>query len=45
MTRLLYVIVKQNGTQEQLAGEAYADLILTNQGQELVSQAGLIKMR
>ncbi|MBR8834403.1 MAG: PstS family phosphate ABC transporter substrate-binding protein [Stigonema ocellatum SAG 48.90 = DSM 106950] len=45
MTRLLYVIVKQNGTQEQLAGKAYADIMLTKQGQELVSQAGLIKMR
>jgi len=44
LTRLLYVIVKQNGTKEQLAGKAYADLILTKQGQELVSQAGLVKM-
>lgn len=45
ITRLLYVIVKQNGTEEQLAGKAYADLILTKQGQQLISQAGLIKMR
>lgn len=45
ITRLLYVIVKQNGTQEQLAGKAFADLMLTKQGQELVSQAGFIKIR
>ena len=45
ITRLLYVIVKQNGKPEQQAGKAYADLILTKQGQAIVSQAGLIKMR
>jgi len=34
ITRRLFVIVKQNGQTEQ-AGIAYANLLLTNQGQEL----------
>lgn len=45
ITSLLYVIVKQNGQIDQKAGEAYANFLLTKQGQELVTQAGFIKMR
>ncbi len=45
ITRLLYVIVKQNNQIDQQAGQAYANLILSKQGQGMVSQAGFIKMR
>ncbi|WP_017315054.1 PstS family phosphate ABC transporter substrate-binding protein [Mastigocladopsis repens] len=45
ITRRLFVIVKQNGQRDQQAGEAYASLLLTNQGQELVSQAGFVRIR
>jgi phosphate transport system substrate-binding protein len=45
ITRLLYVIVKQNNQIDQQAGTAYANLILSKQGQGMVSQAGFIKMR
>ena len=45
LTRHLYVIVKQNGQREQQAGEAYARLLLSDQGQELIEKAGLIHIR
>ena len=45
ITRLLYVIVKQNNQIDQQAGQAYANLILSKQGQGMVSQAGFVKMR
>lgn len=45
ITRRLFVIVKQNGQSDQQAGEAYAKLLLTNQGQELISKAGFVRIR
>jgi phosphate transport system substrate-binding protein len=45
ITRNLFVVVKQNGQNEQRAGEAYANLLLTDQGQELIAQAGFVKIR
>ncbi|MEH2398620.1 PstS family phosphate ABC transporter substrate-binding protein [Nostoc sp.] len=45
ITRNLFVVVKQNGQTEQQAGVAYANLLLTEQGQELISQAGFVKIR
>lgn len=44
-TRQLYAIVKQNGQIEQQAGEAYANMLLTAQGQELIEKAGFVKIR
>lgn len=44
LTHNLFVIVRQNGRVEEQAGEAYADLLLTNQGQELVQQAGFVRI-
>ncbi len=45
ITRNLFVVVKQNAQNEQRAGFAYANLLLTEQGQELISQAGFVKIR
>jgi phosphate transport system substrate-binding protein len=45
ITRNLFVVVKQNGQIEQQAGIAYANLLLTEEGQELVSRAGFVKIR
>ncbi|MBW4583742.1 PstS family phosphate ABC transporter substrate-binding protein [Aetokthonos hydrillicola Thurmond2011] len=45
VTRRLFVIVKQNGQTDQDAGEAYANLLLTNQGQELITKAGFVRIR
>ena len=45
ITRRLFVIVKQNGQADQQAGEAYANLLLTNQGQNLIAKAGFVPIR
>ncbi len=45
LTRTLFVIVKQNGAIEQQAGEAYANLLLTGQGQDLLMKAGFVPLR
>ncbi|MBD2460977.1 PstS family phosphate ABC transporter substrate-binding protein [Oscillatoria sp. FACHB-1407] len=45
ITRRLFVIVKQNGQADQQAGEAYANLLLTDQGQQLLSEAGFVRIR
>ncbi len=45
ITRSLFVIVKQNGQIDQDAGEKYADLILTEQGQDLISKAGFVRIK
>ncbi|NEQ22114.1 MAG: PstS family phosphate ABC transporter substrate-binding protein [Microcoleus sp. SIO2G3] len=45
LTRQLFVIVKQNGQADQQAGEAYANLLLTSQGQDLLRQAGFVPIR
>ncbi|UBF24051.1 PstS family phosphate ABC transporter substrate-binding protein [Kovacikia minuta CCNUW1] len=45
ITRSLYVVVKQNGRVEEQAGEAYANFLLTNQGQELIARSGFVKIR
>ncbi len=45
ITRNLFVVVKQTGQIDQQAGVTYADLLLTEQGQELIAQAGFVKIR
>lgn len=45
MTRRLFVIVKENAQSDRKAGEAYADLLLTPQGQELITKAGFVRIR
>lgn len=45
ITRQLFVIVKQNGQTEQQAGEAYVNLLLTNQGQKLLLDTGFVGIR
>jgi phosphate transport system substrate-binding protein len=45
LTRGLYVIVKQDGSPAQKAGEAYANLLLSNQGQELINKADFVRVR
>ncbi len=45
ITRSLFVIVKQNGQIDQQAGERYADLLLTEQGQDLISKAGFVRIK
>ncbi|MEA5572209.1 PstS family phosphate ABC transporter substrate-binding protein [Calothrix sp. UHCC 0171] len=45
ITRRLFVIVKENSQIDQQAGEAYARLLLTDQGQELISKSGFVRIR
>lgn len=45
ITRNLFVVVKQTGQIEQQAGVADANLLLTEQGQEMITQAGIVKIR
>jgi phosphate transport system substrate-binding protein len=45
LTRNLFVIAKQDGQIDQQAGEAYANLLLTDQGQELLSKQGFVRIR
>ena len=45
LTRNLFVVVKQNGQIEEQAGEAYANFLLTGQGQELIAQSGFVRIR
>ena len=45
LSRRLLVVVKQDGEIDQQAGEAYANLLLTSQGQELIEKAGFVRIR
>ncbi len=45
ITRSLFVVIKQNNQREQQAGEAYTDLVLSNQGQMLLEKAGFFPIR
>lgn len=45
ITRNLFVVVKQNSQTEQQAGVAYANLLLIEQGQELINRTGFVKIR
>lgn len=44
-TRRLFVIIKQDGQIAQKAGEAYANLMLTSQGQAALAKAGFVSIR
>ena len=41
----LFVIIKQNKNREQQIGDAYAKLLLTDQGQRAIEQAGFVGVR
>lgn len=45
ITSNLFVIIKQNNSQEQKVGDAYAKLLLTDQGQQAIEQAGFVGVR
>jgi phosphate transport system substrate-binding protein len=45
ITRQLFVIIRLDGQTDQEVGEAYAKLLLTHEGQELISKAGFVKIR
>jgi phosphate transport system substrate-binding protein len=47
ITRRLFVIVKENenNQSDQKAGEAYANLLLTDEGQKLIAKTGFVRIR
>jgi phosphate transport system substrate-binding protein len=45
LSRRLTVVLKENGRFEQQSGEAYANLLLTEQGQDLITKAGFVRIR
>ncbi|OUL36987.1 phosphate ABC transporter substrate-binding protein [Nostoc sp. T09] len=45
ITSNLFVIIKQNKGQEHKVGDAYAKLLLTDQGQKAIEQAGFVSVR
>jgi phosphate transport system substrate-binding protein len=46
ITRNLFVVVKQTNTEiERQAGLGYANLLLSQQGQELITQSGFVRIR
>jgi phosphate transport system substrate-binding protein len=44
LTRYLYVVIKANGTHEERAGNAYANFLLTLQGQDLITKSGFVRI-
>ncbi|NER25543.1 MAG: PstS family phosphate ABC transporter substrate-binding protein [Symploca sp. SIO1C2] len=44
ITRRLFVIVKQDGQEDEQAGMIYSKLLLTDQGQELITKAGFVRI-
>ena len=44
LTHKLYVIIKANGDKSEQAGRAYAQLLLTDQGQDLIRKAGFVSV-
>jgi phosphate transport system substrate-binding protein len=45
LTRRLFVVIKRDHTLDEQAGVAYQDLLLSDEGQKLVDQAGLVPIR
>jgi phosphate transport system substrate-binding protein len=45
ITRRLFVIIKVGDRMEQQAGEAYANWLLSPQGQELIEKAGFVRIK
>jgi hypothetical protein len=45
LTRRLFVIVEHNNPMDEQAGQTYAKLLLTNEGQEAIEKAGFLPLR
>jgi len=45
LTRRLYIIVKRDGSIDERAGIAYANLLFSEAGQQIVEQAGFVPLR
>ena len=45
ITRRLFVVIKRDGRIDEQAGVAYVNMLLSDEGQQLVEQAGLVPLR
>jgi phosphate transport system substrate-binding protein len=45
VTKKIFIIVKRDGSLDEQVGLAYANLLLTPQGQKLIEQAGFVPLR
>ena len=45
LTRKIYVVLQADGTDRQKAGEAYANLLMTQQGQSLLEKSGFVSIK
>lgn len=45
ISRRMFIMYRQDGTIDQLAGEAYANMLLSKEGQQIVQKAGLVPLR
>ncbi|MBO3461606.1 substrate-binding domain-containing protein [Aetokthonos hydrillicola Thurmond2011] len=45
VTRRLFIVFRQDGTIDELAGHAYSKMLLTQEGQQIVEKAGLVPLR
>jgi phosphate transport system substrate-binding protein len=45
ITRELFVIIRRDGGLKEQAGVAYVNLLLSDEGQQLINQAGLVRIR
>jgi phosphate transport system substrate-binding protein len=41
----IFVVIRQDGTLDEMAGVAYANLLLSEKGQALINQAGYLPLR
>ncbi len=44
VTRYLYVVIKKNGRIEEQIGQAYANFLMTDEGQSLIERAGFVRI-
>ena len=44
LTRRLFVVIREDGTPDGLAGKAYVQMLLSHQGQEIVEQSGFVPL-
>lgn len=45
LTRRLFIIIKRNSQLDEQAGSAYANLLLTDEGQRLIEETGFVRIR
>ncbi|NJL10144.1 MAG: PstS family phosphate ABC transporter substrate-binding protein [Calothrix sp. SM1_7_51] len=45
LTRQLYIVIKKDSGQDEQAGTAYANMLLSDEGQQIINSVGLIAIR